>query len=456
LKSRKAAVHLIYFSPGEHGEKVGLDDFIANAKSRGKSDSEIRDSLLSLATDEVRKPPKQPGELPEIVISPGRHPEIVDQAESVPVSNAARLKMFQRGDEIVRITAIDCETECVGLRRPPGTVQLISVSALSLQEELERLISWAKPDGEALKAADCPARVPQTYLARIGTWKLPRLTGVIEAPVLRSNGSILSVPGYDDSTGLFLYSDAEWPAVPDQPTRAEAESALRELVAPFAEFPFVDEPARSVFLTAILTAIQRRLLESAPLFGFDASVQRSGKSLLAEAVGIIATGRKPPSTGVARTDDELRKAITSALREGQANVNLDNITRPLDSPDLARAITQSEYSDRMLGVNRMLRLKTNLLWTATGNNLTFKGDMSSRALLCRIDAQMERPRRARISNLRPTSLLTCESGTIGGCSLDDLASLPHCWAPWAKRAAVGRIRPLVSRNSRAFDLARSG
>jgi hypothetical protein len=58
---------------------------------------------------------------------------------------------------------------------------------------------------------------------------------------------------------------------------------------------------------------------------------------------------------------------------------------------LARAITQSEYADRLLGVNRMLRLPTNVLWTATGNNLTFHGDLPSRALVCRIDPQVERP-----------------------------------------------------------------
>ena len=336
-----------------------------------------------------------------ILILPGCIPDMVDQAEDVLVANAARLKMFQRGSEIVRIIALDQESKHHGLIRPVGTVQLAAVSAIGLQETLERLISWNRPDKDDVIAADCPPRVPKTYLARIGSWQLPVLVGVIEAPIVRPDGSVLSAPGYDESTGLFMYADADWPAVPEQPTRADAESALRDLIAPFSEFPFVDEAARSVLLAAILTAIQRRLLESAPLFGFDAPGQRSGKSLQAEAVGIIATGRKPPSTGLPRTDDELRKAITSALREGQAMVNLDNITRPLDSPDLARAITQFEYSDRQLGVNKMLRLRTNLLWTATGNNLTFKGDMPSRALVSRIDARMEHPeeRKFKIKNL---------------------------------------------------------
>jgi putative DNA primase/helicase len=140
-----------------------------------------------------------------------------------------------------------------------------------------------------------------------------------------------------------------------------------------------------------LTALQRRLLESVPLFAFDAPTQRSGKSLLAESLGIFATGRKPAAVGVPREGDEFRKAITSALRENQAQVNLDNITRPLDSSDLARALTQSEYADRLLGANRMLRLPTNILWTATGDNLMFHGDLPSRTLISRIDPQVERP-----------------------------------------------------------------
>jgi hypothetical protein len=391
LESRKAIVKVIYLSTGEHGEKIGLDDFIAHQKAAGKSDTDIRDALLALATHELRKPGGQASGQPEILILPGRIPDIVDEAERVLVANATRLRMFQRSGDIVRVIALDRDTERAGLRRPIGTVQLAAVSPLGLQETFERLISWTRLSKGEVLPADCPARAPKTYLDRVGGWNLPLLTGVIEAPIMRPDGSILSAPGYDEATGLFLYAETDWPALPEQPTRADAETALRELIAPFAEFPFVDEAARSVLVAAIITAVQRRLLESAPLFGFDAPGQRSGKSLLAEAVGIITTGRKPPSTGVARTEDELRKAITSALREGQAIVNLDNITRPLDSPDLARAITQSEYSDRLLGVNKMLRLKTNLLWTATGNNLTFKGDMPSRALLCRIDAKMERP-----------------------------------------------------------------
>jgi hypothetical protein len=393
LESRQAKVKVIYLPVGDHGEKTGLDDFIARAKLSGRSDAEVSDGLLALATDELRKPATQTDKSKsEILILPGQQPEIIDSAERILVANAPRLRVFERAGEVVRVIALENESDLSGLRRPVGTTQAVPVSALNLQEVFDRLIVWKRPDGETGdKPADCPARIAATYLARIGERRLPNLVGIVEAPIVRPDGTILKVPGYDEATGLYLCGENDWLAVADALTRADAEAALSELLAPFSEFPFVDEAAQSVLIAGILTAIQRRLLESAPLFAFDAPSQRSGKSLLAESIGLIVTGRKPAATGVARDTDELRKAITSALRENQAIVNLDNITRPLDSADLARALTQSEYADRLLGRNRMLRLPTNLLWTATGNNLSFRGDLPSRALVCRIDAETERP-----------------------------------------------------------------
>lgn len=95
--------------------------------------------------------------------------------------------------------------------------------------------------------------------------------------------------------------------------------------------------------------------------------------------------------------------LASTLREGHLITNLDNVAdgQPLFSPDLAAAITQRAYQDRLLGQSRMLKLPTNVLWTATGNNLSFRGDLASRALLCQIDARTERPeeRRFHIANL---------------------------------------------------------
>ncbi len=334
---------------------------------------------------------------PSITLKPGRLPEIVDDAEKVLVANAEQLKLFQRAGEIVRIISLTREEVSQakkrdGLERPEGAVVLHSTTSTGLLEMFDRLVAWQVVNDEGkVKAKDCPNKISSAYLSRVGFWKLPHLVGIIEAPMLRPDGTVLTLPGYDRDTGLFLDCAEGWPAIPENPKRPEAETAALDLLAPFDQFPFTTDEDRSTLLAAILTALQRRLLKSAPLFGFSAPSQRSGKSLLVECIGIIATGRIPAAAGVSRENEELRKAITSTLREGHLIAHLDNITHSLDSPDLARAITQGLYSDRLLGSNTTLRLPTNTLWLVTGNNLTFKGDMPSRALLCRIDAKMEHP-----------------------------------------------------------------
>ncbi|MGA8010945.1 MAG: hypothetical protein WB949_00775 [Candidatus Acidiferrales bacterium] len=326
-----------------------------------------------------------------IVLKPGRLPVAVDQAEDALLSRCEKLRVFQRGGQLVRVISLPDQRKDRPLRRPRGSAQLELLSSTALTEILNRIAYWMRKSSGATVRVDCPPKIAAFYMSRTGSWRVPLLTGIISAPILRDDGSVLDEPGYDAATGLYLGSDEDWSRVPDQPTRSDAKASLRVLLTPFSEFPFVSDADRSVHVACVLTAIQRRLLGACPIFGYSAPAQRSGKSMLAESVAIIAMEKPAPATAISGEREEIRKMITSALCEGHSMINLDNVEHPLSSPDLAKAITQTEYQDRALGENRMLRLLTNVLWTATGNNLTFRGDLSSRALLCRIDARVESP-----------------------------------------------------------------
>jgi putative DNA primase/helicase len=327
-----------------------------------------------------------------ITLERGKLPAAVDQAEEILLDYSERLGIFQRAGELVRVICLPEPHKGGGLQRSKGTVQLEPLGGLALTEVFSRIAVWERIDAEGdAQIVDCPSKIAAFYISRTGSWRLPVLSGIISAPLLREDGSILSQPGFDKESGLFFDSDEDWPVIPDRPTRADAEAALRSLRAPFKEFPFVAEEDVAVHIAAILTVIQRRTLGACPIFGYSAPAQRSGKSLLAESIAIIATEKPAPATAVSGDREEIRKAITAALREGHIIINLDNVVGPLASPDLAKVITQSAYQDRLLGESRMLRLPTNVLWTATGNNLEFRGDLSTRSLLCRIDSGMERP-----------------------------------------------------------------
>jgi len=54
-------------------------------------------------------------------------------------------------------------------------------------------------------------------------------------------------------------------------------------------------------------------------------------------------------------------------------------------------LTQEFMKMRILGKSEMVELPTNSLVIATGNNITFEGDMTRRVITCRINANEERP-----------------------------------------------------------------
>lgn len=330
-------------------------------------------------------------ERPRIFLRAGTLHKTVDRAETALLRRCENLQIFQRAGELVRIIALPERHEDQHLNRPEGSVQLETLTNTALTDVFNRIVTWWRRTSSGPVRMDCPSKIASFYLSRAGAWRVPLLAGIVSASILRENGTVIEKPGYDTTTGLFLVSGTDTPRMPDQPSRADAMAALQVLLRPFAQFPFATKQDRSVHVACILTAIQRPLLKACPIFGYTAPTQRSGKSLLAESVAIIATGKPAPATAISGDREETRKMITSALREAHPIINLDNVEYPLSSPDLAKAITQPEYQDRALGSNRMLRLPTNVLWTATGNNLSFRGDLLSRALMCRIDAKVESP-----------------------------------------------------------------
>ena len=108
-----------------------------------------------------------------------------------------------------------------GLSRPAGTVQLACLGAVALTETWDRLVVWqklkAKKDGFEPVRVDCPDKIAAAYLSRVGSWHLPVLTGIISAPIMRADGTVLCRAGYDAATGLFLTED--WPELNGSPSR---------------------------------------------------------------------------------------------------------------------------------------------------------------------------------------------------------------------------------------------
>lgn len=331
---------------------------------------------------------------PEVVYSENRLPETLDAAEAALL--ASGVPIYQSAGRLVQPIRLD-NSECdEGVNRKAGALLIRELKPHRLRELMIGTANFVKvvtiKEGTETVPTAPPMSFAFSYAAREGFWRLPVLRGVIECPTLRPDGTVLADDGYDPASGLILNAGgATFGSVLESPTRADAVSALGTLKELLEGFPFVDMPSRSVVLSAMLTAVCRKSLRTAPLHGFSAPTMGSGKSLLADVISMIATGRDAPVMTQGATDEEDEKRLLSVLLQGDPVVVIDNVIRPVTGDALCSVLTSETWQGRPLGQTGLVRVPTRTLFIANGNNLQFREDMSTRAILCTIDAGVEKP-----------------------------------------------------------------
>jgi hypothetical protein len=246
-------------------------------------------------------------------------------------------------------------------------------------------------NGDREELIDPPTKVVKHILAKNQDRELKPLSAIINAPVVRLDGSVLNRPTYDRSSQLLLHTTEIIPSTPRSPTIDDVRAAVETLMKPFDKFSFCTELDRAVLMASAITAALRPVLPTAPAFGFDAPVQGSGKTLLANSIGTIATGTEPTTLPHLKGEDEIRKRLLSVLRSGARTMVWDNIVGSFDSAALAAFLTSSTYEDRVLSKSETLKLPNKMLMLTTGNNMMLAGDLPRRILVCRIDPNVPRP-----------------------------------------------------------------
>ena len=326
--------------------------------------------------------------LPLIRIQAGRLPATVDAAEDSLI--AARADLYQRGGIVVRPTLSKFRTadggDDVGLRLTPvGTQHVVEcmTKAARFEKFDARRRRWVP--------TNCPPQIAETLLAR-GQWRLRPLNGIIAAPTLRADGSILDKPGYDDESGLLFYPcGIAFPAIPSTPTRSEAVTALDLLLDLLSTFSFVADEDRAVILSGLLTALIRRSLPTAPLHAITSPVAGSGKSMLVDMISTMVTGKPAPVIAQGRTVDEMQKRLGASLIAGDSIISIDNCSSTIGGDLLCQATTQQILRIRLLGYSQNIDVPSNASVFVTGNNLAIAGDMTRRTLLGSLDPKVERP-----------------------------------------------------------------
>lgn len=401
-----------------------------------------------------------------VCIAQSKLPENIDAVENILINNKA-CPIYQRSGKLVRIVNVanipQSKKNAVFRSRNSSVIKEVDTAFLTIF--LTRIGDFIRWDArsKSFNKIDCPERISKYFIAE-GEWKVPVLIGLINAPTLRINGSILDVPGYDNESGMFFVpGNCEFEKIPERPTKEDAEKAKESLLHPLKEFPFEDEASRSVVLAAILTSLIRKSIATAPLFGFTAPKMACGKSLLASIVATIATGKQNSVMAQSKNDDEEKKRLLAVLTEGDPIICYDNIEKPFGSTALCAILTQPEYKDRILGSSETRTVSTYTTFLATGNNLTFVGDISTRTLLCRLDPIVEYPEE-RLFDLDPLAYCLKNRGKLvrdglvillaymnAGMPKQDIKQFGRfeAWSNWVRSSVVwiGMEDPCKSRKA---------
>jgi hypothetical protein len=225
-------------------------------------------------------------------------------------------------------------------------------------------------------------------------------------PLVRPDGSLCLTPGYDDETQVYCHFDGDdFEGIPVTPTREDLTAAMRDLFAPWRGYTFASNDDRAAMVAAVMTAICRPALDTAPGFFSDAPVQASGKTKLAQALGSFMLGKRAGITSFvsgANSEAETAKEIISLLLAGEGFWLIDNIKGTWCSAVIAGLMTSGGFNGRVLGASQWFNGDARLLVCATGNNAALDHDLGRRFIKIRIDAGVEKPQ-TRIFDFDPVA-----------------------------------------------------
>lgn len=320
----------------------------------------------------------------------GKPTIIVDPANletNVAIAIAALSKLpniYQRGKVLVQISR--------DAPKPPlcldddGSPQLQPIPKATLLLLLSSAARWLKPRGKKLVPCTPSDDIVSAVYAANELPGIPVICGIVSSPFLRSDGTVCRKPGYDESTGIYLDADGEFPELMEP---AEAIAILDDVLT---DFPFASPANKSAWLSALITLLTRNAFEgNAPMHLVGANISRLGKGLLTDLLTMIVEGRRAARYPWSSDDAEVRKVITSVALLGLSYLIFDNCKGTVGGSALEKALTDGRWSDRLLALNKSIDVALNLLFAGTGNNCKLTTDMIGRTLSILMESECENP-----------------------------------------------------------------
>jgi Primase C terminal 2 (PriCT-2) len=306
----------------------------------------------------------------------------------------------------------DSETETSRLPAPKQFL-ITSHDEYSMEIEIGKYITFTGKKG---RRSAPPPRLLIHYL-KYRASKLPKIHSVLTMPLVFRNGELLVTNGLDRKNGLVMKIDPELlqyvPKREDCTPQAVLE-AFEFLVDHWLVDVATNMEGKDVLIALTLSIIERVLFPERPVFFVTAGVRGGGKTTALNMVTLAATGIKPSATQWSGEVEERRKALFAYLLQGIASIVWDNIPRGtvVSCPAIEAASTTDSTQDRILGVSKNATPTSYTINTFTGNNISPQGDLASRSLVVRLQADRPDPENRPFIHVRPIAWTNDHRGQI--------------------------------------------
>jgi hypothetical protein len=308
----------------------------------------------------------------------------------------AGLPIYARGPVLIDIVQFNGLTEVERKRLesrqievPAGTPILRTLSVNRFEDIASKEIVWRELRSGKLRSGPYGGTTVAAFLER-GEWPgIPVFRAFVQHPVIRSleDRTIIRDPGLDRKSGLYLTDTLSVDVPKGKVSKKDALGAIEVILGPFTKYRFVDQQrGQAIVIAAILTSILRHCFRTVPGIAIEAAAPRSGKTKAAQAIGIVALGRRVPMTTYAADDDEMEKRMGALKMMGVRDVLLDNVKARMDSPIIESMITEERSHHRILGRSEEIELVNDGMIYVTGNGMTMSADMRRRFLTLIIDS----------------------------------------------------------------------
>jgi hypothetical protein len=151
---------------------------------------------------------KQPAELeptnpdmPVVRLKAGELTRVMDEAEAILLK--AGVELFTSTQRIVKPSWVNVRASGGGM---VDVLELTQIDWITMFQIFSRLIRFESFDLRTggWKPDNLPDKVAKMYVSAANNPNLPPVLGIITAPTMRADGTILDKPVYDEATGLYF------------------------------------------------------------------------------------------------------------------------------------------------------------------------------------------------------------------------------------------------------------